>query len=230
MKCSRRYVSSASEGEGKSTTIANLALALARAGEHVALIDLDLRRPSLSRLFRVDGREGLTSVVLGESDLDDALVPLPVSSEQSGGDSTETSGSLVLLPSGQVPPDPGEFIGSPKLTQLLSELRDRFDWVLVDAPPLIHVSDPMVLTNVVDAMFLAARVGLIRRPMLRELRRVVDAIPIPVIGHVVTGAEADDGLGGAYTYGYGYYSRQDSDDAAPSTQETGKALRGAGRN
>jgi Mrp family chromosome partitioning ATPase len=112
-----------------------------------------------------------------------------------------TAGDLRLLAAGPLPPNAGEFIGSAPVAEILGELRERFDTVLIDAPPLLHVGDAMTLSARADGLILVTRLDLVRRPMLNELRRVFESTPAQALGFVITGAEAEDGYG----YGYGSY-------------------------
>lgn len=203
-------VTSATRGEGKSTTVANLAVAYARTGRRVAVVDLDLRRPSLHRFFDGDERPGLTHVALGRATLDEALVPVWVLDDQlspasfSGNGAQRTSeGTLLVLGAGVLPPNPAEFIRSDALGQVLGALEQRADLVLIDAPPLLQLSDAMILSARVDALFVVTRLPLLRRPVLNELRRVLDGAPVAKLGFVVTGEAASEGYG--YGYGYGYH-------------------------
>ena len=198
----------AERDEGKSTTVANLAVALARAGRRIILVDLDLRKPSVGGFFDLDGRGGLTNVALGKLDLDEALAPVtfvekPLDSRSSPQNGT-AQGVLQVLPVGPLPPNPAEFIGSHGLAALLAELEARADLVLVDAAPLLHLSDAMTLTARVDALVIVARLSSIRRPVLNELRRVLESAPIAKLGVVVTGAQQGEPYHGGYGYGYGY--------------------------
>ena len=202
--------------EGKSTTVANLAVALARAGRRVALVDLDLRRPYLNRFFRLPPSPGITDVALGRYELSAALsqVPIPAPGAQGGrGDlrggpvpSTPTNGNrrldafLTLLPAGRMPPDAGEFVGTPRVAQIIQTLREQFDYVLIDAPPLLAVGDAMTLSATVDAMIVLVRLNAAHRGMLHELARLLDACPAEKLGYVLAGAE----LGESYGYGYDY--------------------------
>ena len=202
--------------EGKSTTVANLAVALARAGRRVALVDLDLRRPYLNRFFRLPASPGITDVALGRYELSAALsrVPIPAPEAQGGrGDlrggpvrSTPTNGNrrmdafLTLLPAGRMPPDAGEFVGTPRVAQIIQTLSEQFDYVLIDAPPLLAVGDAMTLSATVDAMIVLVRLNAAHRGMLHELARLLDACPAEKLGYVLAGAE----LGESYGYGYDY--------------------------
>jgi succinoglycan biosynthesis transport protein ExoP len=203
-------VTSAVEGEGKSTTAANLAVALARAGRRVRLVDLDLRRPILESLFSLEGRPGITDVALGRVDLEDAITPVAipspdpaVGSPSVGNGHGRLAGMLEVVSSGPIPPDAGEFIQTPVLADLLERLANDVNFVLIDAAPLLHVGDAMALSAKVDALLVVTRLEIITRSMLNELARVLDTTPAAKLGWVLTGAELGDGYG----YGYGYTGR-----------------------
>lgn len=203
-------VTSAVDREGKSTTIANLAIAFARTGRRVVLVDLDLRRPALQDFFGFSGREGLTSVALGEASLDDVIKYVAVEPELSthrrnaGGNGSENGsaaieGVLQLLLTGPLPPTAGEFAASEAVGEILDDLRERADLVLIDAPPLLQVGDAVNLTARVDALFVVTRLRTIRRVILKELARVLDSCPAARLGFVLTGAKFEEG------YGYAAY-------------------------
>ncbi|HVS85367.1 MAG TPA: division plane positioning ATPase MipZ [Gaiellaceae bacterium] len=206
-------VTSAIEEEGKSTTIANLAVAFARVGRRVTIVDLDLRRPYLHRFFDVGDRPGLTEVVLGHASLDQALVPLDVDAEVARSvDAARSNGwaprlpigtgaPLHVLTLGPIPPDPGEFVGSQPLAALLEHLRSQCDLLFIDAPPLFHVGDGLTLSARVDAALVITNLGMARRHGLVRLRRLLDSMPARKLGFVVTGVANDDGYG----YGAGGY-------------------------
>lgn len=200
-------VTSAIRAEGKSTTIANTAVALARAGSKVALVDLDLKRPALDRLFGLNRRDvpGITDVALGSVPLNEALVRIPIF----GGDEREASmqsasgrGALGVLQTGPIPPNSADFAASVRLGAVLDELAETCDLVLIDAPPILQVSDAMALTAKVDALLVVTRMSVVRRPALNELRRVLDQAPVTKLGFVLTGVRAQEGYG--YGYGYGH--------------------------
>jgi capsular exopolysaccharide synthesis family protein len=196
-------VTSAVQAEGKSTTVANLAVAYARAGRRVVLVDLDLRRPFVEKFFGLEGRPGVTDVALGRLDLDHALIPVEIS-RPGLTESRTVSGELEVLPTGALPPDAGEFVGTRALGAILRNLRDRFDIVLVDAPPLLKVGDALALSARVDALIVVSRLRVVRRGMLAELQRILSAAPADRLGFAVTDAGSEDGYGSGYGYGYGY--------------------------
>ena len=118
-----------------------------------------------------------------------------------------------VLPCGPIPPDAGEFVGTRALEQILGELRDRTELVLIDAPPLLHVGDAIALSAKVDAIVVATRLNVVKKPALTELHRVLRACPANKLGFVVTGAETDE------AYGYdGYYRYHESEPATPSAE------------
>ena len=223
-------VTSAVEREGKSTTSANLAIAIARAGRRVALVDLDLRRPALGTFFDLNGHPGVTQVALRQAELADALVPFvftrpdrDLNEAEVAGQNGATNGNghhvrggeLVVVGAGPLPPNPGEFAGSPAIARVLEELRKLFDTVVIDTPPALQVGDPMSLSAHVDAMVVVCRMDFLRRPMLSELRRTLDASPAEKLGFILTGAGSEDG------YGYGstayYYDRREAREPAGVT-------------
>jgi succinoglycan biosynthesis transport protein ExoP len=194
-------VTSAIRGEGKSTTTANVAVALARSGVRVVVVDLDLKRPAQDRLFDLGGRgPGVTNVALGQADLAQAVVPVQLSDPFSSleGSADGPAGRLGVLPTGPIPPDTAQFVSSPKVAAILSQLAESNDVVLVDAPAILEVSDAVALTGKVDAVLAVARLSMVRRPQLNELRRVLASAPVAKLGVVLTGATVGEG------YGYGY--------------------------
>lgn len=203
------FTSSVGE-EGKSTTVANLAVALARSGKRVVLVDLDLRRPMLARFFGLDG-PGLTDVALGHARLDEAVSRIAITTnghpENGRNGSGHVGGVLEVLASGPLPPDPGEFVGTRVVGEILEELGERADYVLIDAPPLLNVGDAMALSSRVDAILVVARLKTVRRPMLSELHRLLEATPAAVLGVIVTGAELEE----EHYAGYGYYQYETPD-------------------
>jgi polysaccharide biosynthesis transport protein len=203
-------VTSAVESEGKSTTVANLAVTFARAGRVVTLVDLDLRRPFLARFFRLGHDAGLTQVALGYTDLDAALTTIPIDADQNGSENGNANlgGILQVLPSGPIPPDPGEFVNSHVVDEILDEVRKRSDIVLIDAPPLLRVGDAMALSAKADGIIVVTRLRVVRRPMLKEIRRLLDVAPSAKLGFVLTGAQEDEGYGYGSYKAYGYEQTQ----------------------
>jgi succinoglycan biosynthesis transport protein ExoP len=203
-------ITSALEREGKSTTIANLAVVAARAGKRVVLIDLDLRRPRIDKFFKLEGQPGLTNVVLGHATLEEATARVAISGDgpgtpAAGNGHARVDGILDVIPSGPIPPDPGEFVATTALANILETLAYRYDLVLIDAPPVLHVGDALTLATKVSALLIVTRLPAMRRPILNELSRVLDTCPTPKLGFVLSGAHTDGGYGQGYYY---YYSSE----------------------
>jgi Mrp family chromosome partitioning ATPase/capsular polysaccharide biosynthesis protein len=238
-------ITSALEREGKSTTAANLAVAEARAGRRVALVDLDLRRPYLDRFFRLTAVEGITDVALGRVELEDALqridlqlgagepaavVPSLLTTSRAP---VAEAGVLDVLVSGPLPPDPGEFAASYRLAEILARLRTMYETVVIDTPPLLWVGDALTLSSQADGMIVVARLKALRRPLLDETRRILELAPARKLGFVVTGPVPSDrgayGYKDSYSYGYGYaYGRSGSTGPAVKEPTAGAKLGSVG--
>ncbi len=198
-------VTSAAPREGKSTTLANLAVALARSGHKVALVDLDLRGPTQARNFDIEARAGITDVVRDKTTLQEALVPIrlpPPAASRAPFGAELGSGALFVVTSGTVAHDPGEFVGSHGLAEVVGELRKRFDFVLIDAPPILAVGDAVLLSVLADALFVVVRLDTIDRPALRDLSRALKSCQCPKLGFVQTNVEPKE-LYGTAQYGQG---------------------------
>ena len=212
---------SASDDEGTSTTVANLAVALTRAGQHVVVVDANMRRPALGSFFGLDDRMGVSDILSGHSQLGDALTIVDVSREHpvevgSNGTSTTSGGGLLeVLPAGPIPGDAAELLDSRAMTELLRELRGRADVVLVDAPPMLPVTDAMVLGTKVDAVVAVARARLASRPHLVALGRALDACAAPRLGFVFVGGTQDE----SQEYG-GYLGGTAPTEAMPHPSQT----------
>lgn len=183
-------VTSSIPSEGKSTTAINIALALAETEKSVVLVDGDLRRPSLNRYLELIGTVGFSTVLSGSVSLDDAL------------QETRYPG-LTVLASGTIPPNPSELLGSQSARKLLTELRSRFDYVIVDSAPLLAITDAAILAAGADGVLIMARFGHTKREQLAHAVGALGSVGAPLLGAVFTMTPARGG--GAYSYGYGYY-------------------------
>jgi Mrp family chromosome partitioning ATPase len=202
---------SALEREGKSTTLANVGVALAALGNRVVLVDLDLRRPTLSSLFGIRQLSGLTDVAVGRKPLDAALVEVGLSDltwvdeESDDPSNLPVRGSLHLLPTGPLPPSPGEFVASEALAdRVLAPLCKKADYVLVDSPPACAFGDAARLSARVDAAVVVTRIGVANRSALQDLQRQLAAAPVALLGVVVAGVNLPGIAGYARYVQYGY--------------------------
>lgn len=182
-------VTSSLPGEGKSTTATNLAVSLAQSGLTVALVDADLRRPMVSDYLGLDRNVGLTTVLLGHAELEDILQPW-------GED------RLYILTSGQIPPNPSELLGSEQMRKLIGELEGTFDAVVIDAPPLLPVTDSAVLAQHVGGVMLIVGSQKVSRNDLAKSMASLDLVGARVLGVVLNRIP----LKGPDSYSYTYYS------------------------
>ncbi|MHB8449152.1 MAG: tyrosine-protein kinase domain-containing protein [Mycobacteriales bacterium] len=181
-------VTSSLPGEGKTTSTCNLAIALAQGGARVVLVDADLRNPGVAGYLGLEGAVGLTSVLVGQVSLDIAV--------QRWGNQL-----FDVLPSGPVPPNPSELLGSRQMTGLLRTLEGRYDLVLVDAPPLLPVTDAAVLATLTSGAVFLVRQGHTRREQVVRAVASLTAVDARLLGGVLNMAPAKES---AYAYGYGY--------------------------
>ena len=175
-------------GEGKSTTAANLAIALAQSGAKVLLVGADLRKPKMAQYMGVEGAVGLTDVLIGRVPLEDAV--------QRWGRT-----DLYLLPSGQIPPNPSELLGSALMADLISKLHKQYDVVLYDAPPLLPVTDAAVLARLVGGTLLIVAAGRTHAPQVDSALATLENVGAPISGLVLTMLPTK----GPDAYGYGRY-------------------------
>lgn len=208
-------VTSAGEGEGKSTTAGNLAVALARRGWRVTLADFDLRRPFAHRFFDLDPSPGLSDVVMGRVSLDQATATVDIPRQSLNGSSPAAQGRLEVLSAGTSIPDPAEFLAAPQTGRLMQRLRERSDLVIVDTPPIVSLGETLSLATIVDAMIVVTRLSVLKRPMLGELVRSLEQAPCGKLGYVITGAESEPGYGDVGLGDY-YYVRGGADERSPS--------------
>ena len=182
-------VTSSVPAEGKSTSAVNIAIAMAQAGHSVCLLDGDLRRPQMARLLELEDSVGVTTVLLGKIGLDDAI-------------QKHEASDLHVLASGAIPPNPAELLQSQHMADLLAELRRRYSTIVIDAPPLLPVTDAALLAAQTDGALLVVRHGKTTRDQLsgaHERLASVGAKPLGVVLNMVPRKR-----GGAYGYGYGY--------------------------
>ena len=183
-------VTSSTQGEGKSTTVANLALALAEVGSRVCLVDADLRRPRLLHYMGLEGSIGLTDVLIYRADLTEVLQPF--------GHTT-----LTVMGAGQIPPNPSELLGSKTMLETLRELEARFDHVLIDAPPLLPVTDAAILSTLVGGAIVVVGAGIATREQLRKALESIDAVRGRTLGIVINRLpRTEASMYGEYRYGH----------------------------
>lgn len=187
-------VTSSIESEGKSTSGANLAIALADAGSRVLLVDADLRRPKLAEYMGLEGAVGLTDVLVGRAELQDVIQPWG-------------NAKLFVLPAGRVPPNPSELLGSERMVHFIAEFNRAFDVVIFDTPPLLPVTDAAILAKKVGGAIVVVAAGRTHKNQLRGALTALQNVGAPISGLVITmlPTKGPDAYGyGRYGYGYGY--------------------------
>lgn len=187
-------ITSAIQTEGKSTTAANLAIALADAHSRVLIVDADLRRPRLATYLGIEGAMGLTDLLIGKAEPDDVIQPWG-------------NKSLFVLPAGANPPNPSELLGSEAMIKLIEEFNSQFDVVIFDSPPLLPVTDAAILARVAGGTLVVCAAGRTQKNQLRSALSALKAVDAPISGLVLTmlPTKGPNASGyGRYGYGYGY--------------------------
>ncbi len=215
-------VTSSQAGEGKSATTINLAITLTLSGARVLVIDADLRKPTCHQLLRVPGDTGLSNVLAGQIGLDEAIQRSPLC--PISGDTSEGAG-LFILPAGRVPPNPAELLGSQRMTTVLATAREQFDFVLIDSPPIIPVTDSIVLATKADGVLLVISGGEWSRDVVLKALAQLDGVHSRVLGGLlnkvnITGGRYADYYHQLYqgyprrgAYGHGYGRTPETEDA-----------------
>lgn len=190
-------VSSINPGEGKSTTAANIAIAFSQTGSKVLLIDADMRKPVQQNTFKVKNSEGLSTLIIGESTLDESI-------------RKEVAAHLDLLPSGPIPPNPSELLASEQFAALMEGFEKEYDYVVLDTPPIHVVTDAMAMKDVISGILLVLRHGVTRNQEVFECMRRIDFADASLLGFVLNDIPQKTGFNyyrrkhGGYGYG-GYY-------------------------
>ena len=185
--CKRICITSAMSGEGKSITFLNLAISMAEAGQKVLLIDADLRRPALARLTGKMAIPGLSNVLAGLADLDEAV-------------RREVYPNLDIIFSGDIPPNPSELLGADTFRTLIDELSTRYEYILIDAPPVNVVSDACIIANCVDGVLVLVRQGHSRKDYVKQAVNNLQLTGAKVLGFVLNGVQLET------SQKYGYYN------------------------
>jgi len=211
-------VTSSVPSEGKSTTTANLAIALSEAGHTVLVVDADLRRPKLAEYMGLEGAVGLTDVLIGRAELVDVVQPWG-------------KGKLYVLPAGRIPPNPSELLGSRAMAHLLETFEKQFSFVLFDAPPLLPVTDAAVLGKSVGGVLVVVSAGHTHKNQLKGAVTALENVNARLAGFIVTmlPTKGPDAYGyGRYGYGgygYGYTESQDKSDLKALEKRRSKGAR-----
>jgi polysaccharide biosynthesis transport protein len=206
-------VTSASASDGKTSTVANLGVILAASGERVVIVSCDLRRPRLGDFVHNAETEGITSALIANGDQHLAIQPV-----------TEVPG-LALLGTGPIPPNPAELLGTDKAAKVFASLRQMFDVVLIDSPPILPVSDALILSRYADVVLFVAAAGETRRGELERAFELLNQSTTRIAGIVLNKVSKRTG-GYGYGYGYGYGKRYEYASKQPPVLSNGHSTNG----
>jgi len=181
---------SSQASEGKTTTAANVAVVSAQSGKRVLLIDTDMRKPQIHHRFQVSNLDGLSSILIRERTLTECIV------------NTKTT-NLFILPSGPIPPNPSEMLSSKNFAQLMETCREEFDLVILDSPPVLAVTDALVLTKVADGVVFVVDAQGTNRNLAQKAIGALQQVNARMLGIVLNNAERSN------LDGYYYYYSQD---------------------
>ena len=201
--CRVILITSAGPGEGKSTIVSNLGVVMAQAGSRALILDCDFRRPAVHKIFEVDQQRGLTNLIAQDLEVGEVVR------------ATEVDG-LFVIDCGPIPPNPSELLGSQKMKDLLKKVGEQYDLVLIDAPPLIAVTDASVLASVVDGVIFVIKSGESRIDMAREGKAQLEKANARILGVVLNDMKAHGG--GYYHHYYHYYGSKDKEQGDANHQ------------
>ena len=182
-------VTSSIPGEGKSTTSCNYALSLAETGKMVLLIDCDLRKPTIHRRFKISNATGLTNVLLGEASSESAICLI--------------NNGLSVLPAGTLPPNPAEVLGSQRMKDFLHEMENRYDYIVIDTPPVLAVTDGQILSSIADGVLLVVESKKTPRDSVFKAKELLQNVNANILGIILNKCEISNKRGYGYYYGYG---------------------------
>lgn len=169
-------IASALSGEGKTTTIGNLAVTYAQEGKKVLLMDTDLRKPAVHRMFNVPNHVGLTSVLSSQYKVTEVLRE------------TDVEG-LHVLSSGPIPPNPSEMLGSRKMTALLESLKEEYDVILFDTPPVLAVTDALIISSLCDGVLLVVSSGKVKKDLVKKAKAHLEHVNARILGAVLNNVQ-----------------------------------------
>ncbi len=197
-KCRTIVVTSSSPGEGKSTTVANFGVVTAQTGQRVCLVDSDLRRPTLHRIFGLGNARGLTSALLDAVPFAEMAQPTAVP-------------NLFVLTSGPLPPNPAELVGSNRMRESLEAAGAEFDLVMLDSPPVVSVADAIALTAFTDGVVLVVQAGKVPYDVIRRATAQIEAVKGRILGVVMNSVnlKRDGYYYDYYRYYQSYYASND---------------------
>jgi capsular exopolysaccharide synthesis family protein len=186
-------ITSSGPSEGKTTTSGNLALTFAQSGKKVLLVDCDLRRPSVHKKFMISNQIGLSNLLINNLKLEDVAV--------------NYIDNLYILTSGTIPPNPAEMMGSKKMKAFIEEVREKFDYIILDTPPVIAVTDAQILSTMADGVLLVVSSGQAEKEAAERAKELLMNVKANILGVVLNKVE----INSRKSYGYYYYYGNDKE-------------------
>ncbi|WP_018757561.1 CpsD/CapB family tyrosine-protein kinase [Paenibacillus terrigena] len=180
-------VTSSIPGEGKTTTISNLAVCFAKEGKKVLIMDADLRKASLHRIFSMANKVGLSNVLVNQYHASDVIRTTGVD-------------NLSILTSGSIPPNPAELLTSPNFMEMIDELKNSFDIILIDTPPILTVSDGLIVTTLCDGVVFVIQAGKAKRHLIKKSKEKLDYAKAPLLGVVLNNKKLNKSESQYYDY------------------------------
>ena len=219
-KCRVVGVTSSMRGKGKSTTAINLSYVLAEKGSRVIIIDGDLRIPSVAKKLQIPSKPGVTNLLMAKSSDVEAF-------------KSDLLDNWYILPAGDIPPNPSELLGSERMQTLINELKEKFDYIIIDLPPVNIVSDALSVSPFIDGMVVVVREEYTEKKELTRCMRQLSLSNVKVLGCVLNEASSGNGSYGKYKYkkykhgygygyGYGYYKSHKGNDETTSKENNDK--------
>ncbi|HWR58961.1 MAG TPA: polysaccharide biosynthesis tyrosine autokinase [Thermodesulfovibrionales bacterium] len=193
-------VTSARQGEGKTTTVVNIAVTLTHNYGRGIIIDSDMRRPMIHKIFDVDNSRGLSSFLAGHLELNDGLIQ-----------KTKVE-NLEVIPAGVLPPNPSELLNSYRFKDLLTELFNAYSFILIDSPPVLGLSDSLVLSTLMDGVVMVTRAGNTPKDAAVQARKLLQGVNAKILGVILNGMTEADLKYGSYSYYYTHYYKDGYDD------------------
>jgi len=182
-------LTSSGPSEGKTTTVCNLAVTFAQSGSRVLIIDADLRKPKVHQVFGVENKIGLTNILVKHEDYKNIALKLPVD-------------NLELIPSGPIPPNPSELLSSNVMKNFINAVREDYDMVIIDSPPIIMVTDAAVLSAITDGTILVAASGKVQINAMKNAKELLERVNANILGVVLNKIQPQNQDSGYYYYYY----------------------------
>lgn len=200
-------LTSSTSGEGKSFVAANLAVAASHVGKRVLLIDCDMRRPRQHRIWEIPNLLGMSNILAGQNEVKPTIHTV--------------FSNVDMLPAGKIPPNPVTLLDSQRMADLIEKARQDYDFVVIDAPPLTAVTDPLIISKFADGILLVVRPGLVEYSALKSAKSLLNQSKTPVLGMAVNGVSEESSYGGYYYYrGYrGYYREREETSKNNKSEE-----------